>query len=86
MAPAERTRRLAEFQDTSKGVEAWLSGRLGSEAAKSVAVESVARFETVLDTLPYLGEKNRNQESLIQAGWLIAIAKAVKAKGLGAQG
>jgi len=85
MDPAEQARRVAEFRSMCGGIEQCLVSRLGKDAARDAAMDCAARFEELLPGLPDIGgAANRNQEYLIQAAWLIAMSKAVKAKGLAA--
>ncbi|MBF0482344.1 MAG: hypothetical protein HQK82_11840, partial [Desulfovibrionaceae bacterium] len=82
MDPAEQARRAAEFGAMRDGVARLLAPGLGRAAAREAADDSAARFEELLPALPYIGgAATRNQENLIQAAWLIALTKAVKAKG-----
>jgi hypothetical protein len=85
MDPAEQARRVAEFRSMCGGIEQCLVPRLGKDAARDAAMDCAARFEELLPSLPFIGgTANRNQENLIQAAWLIAMSKAVKAGGLAA--
>jgi len=85
MDAARQARHVVEFRSMCPGIAQYLTPRIGTEAAHRAAEDSAARFAALLPGLPFIGgEANRNQENLIQAAWLIAMSKAVKARGLGA--
>jgi hypothetical protein len=85
MDPAEQRRRAAVFDSMRDGIAQCLVPRLGKDAAQATALACAARFAELLPRLPDIGgAANRNQEYLVQAAWLIAMSKAVKAAGLAA--
>lgn len=70
------------FDGLSQGVEGWLAPRVGAASAAAIAGESRSRFAALIPEIPDIGEANRNQESLVEAVWLTAIAQAMQAHGL----
>ena len=78
-----RTQRLQdEFEGLSQGAQAWLTPRVGQAQAAAIATQSRACFTALIGSIPDIGSDNRNQESLIEAVWLTAIAQAMQASGL----
>ncbi|GAB7080153.1 L-2-amino-thiazoline-4-carboxylic acid hydrolase [Megalodesulfovibrio paquesii] len=83
------SRRVAEFEAMCQGMEQMLTPRLGAAAAHDATTHMGVVFQELLPTLPVLppqpgegGAPNRNQEYLVQAAWLIAMSKGIKAHGL----
>lgn len=81
----EMERQMAAFKGVSQGAEAWLSPSIGACEARDAAQDSVERFAALLPQVPNIGPGNRNQESLMQAVWLTAIAQSLLARDLPAR-
>ena len=79
---SDAQRLQADFDGLSQGAQAWLTPRLGGESAAAIAKQSRSRFAALITSIPDIGAGNRNQESLIEAVWLTAIAQAMQAAGL----
>ena len=79
---ARAQRWQSEFDELSRGAQAWLAPRVGEQRAATIAAQSRACFTALIGSIPDIGSDNRNQESLTEAVWLTAIAQAMQASGL----
>ena len=79
---ARAQRWQSEFDELSRGAQAWLAPRVGHASAAAVAKQSRACFAALIASIPEIGSDNRNRESLLEAVWLTAIAQAMQAAGL----
>lgn len=73
---------MRQFHNVIKKVRPCLATRYGEEMTTWLETASAREFEAILPTIPYVGGRsNMFTRNLLGAAWLVALYKALKARG-----